>query len=84
MEIARLAAFLKEQPQVGNLNTINVLMFNLVQNKLFIRQLAKPVQGVGAECLAIRMQALTRAKVGNLQGVLTRMKINHMTKGNIK
>ena len=72
MEIARLAAFLKEQPQVGNLNTINVLMFNLVQNKLFIRQLAKPVQ------------ALTRAKVGNLQGVLTRMKINHMTKGNIK
>ena len=42
MEIARLAAFLKEQPQVGNLNTINVLMFNLVvQNKLFIRQLAK-------------------------------------------
>ena len=78
-EVTKLITFLKAQPQVtfSASVTYRSQISKQFQNKHFIRNLNKPVHGVGVQCVAIRLQALTRANVGDLKGFLSRLQIHN-------
>ena len=86
MELVKLVNFLKTQPQVLAEFIMNFgnLIFEPFQSKLYVRNLEKPVSGVGVKCIAVRSQALTRANVGDIKSSLARLNVAYTSKGNIK
>ena len=84
-ELVKLVNFLKTQPQVQEEKENELFFkFELFQTKCFVRNLEKPVSGVGVKCIAVRSQALTRANVGDIKSSLDRLNVSHISKGNIK